>query len=199
MKLIAGLGNPGREYERTPHNVGFRVADLLADRLHATWSPSRRYQAMLAKATLDSGETLLLVKPTTYMNRSGDAIAPLLRYHNGTPGDLNVILDDVNLPVGRLRLRPNGSAGGHNGLASLIERLGTADFPRIRIGVGAPPPGRDLAGYVLGSISPAMQEILDQVFTAAADAALAMLNGLTPALSTRFNGWQAPGLSPETP
>ncbi len=193
MKLIAGLGNPGRDYERTPHNVGFRVVDLLAERLSANWKTSRSFNVALAQAKLPSGETLLLVKPLTYMNRSGDAIAPLLRYHHGTPGDLLLILDDANLPPGRLRIRPDGTPGGHNGLASTIQALGTASFPRIRIGVGRGAPGKDLANHVLGLLPPDDQAALDAALPLAADAAQELLQtGLTQDLLTRYNSAQPP-------
>jgi len=196
MKLIAGLGNPGRDYERTPHNAGFRVVDLLAERLRADWKTVRSFNSALARATLENGEPLLLAKPLTYMNRSGGALAPLLRYHNGEPGDLLVIVDDVNLPPGRIRIRPNGTAGGHNGLEDIIQCLGPL-FPRIRLGVGRGAPGRDLANHVLGLLHPADQAALDAAIPVAADAALALVqHGVTQDLLTRFNGWLPP--EPET-
>jgi len=193
MKLVAGLGNPGREYGKTPHNAGFRVADLLAERLRAEWKTSRSFNTALAQARLDSGETLLLAKPLTYMNRSGDALAPLLRYHNGTPGDLLVIIDDVNLPPGRIRIRPNGTAGGHNGLTSIIQSLGSYEFPRIRLGVGRGAPGKDLANHVLGLLPPDDQAALDAAIPVAADAALELLTtGITQDLLTRYNSFLPP-------
>ena len=198
MKLVAGLGNPGREYGKTPHNAGFRVADLLAERLRAEWKTSRSFNTALAQARLDSGETLLLAKPLTYMNRSGDALAPLLRYHNGTPGDLLVIIDDVNLPPGRIRIRPNGTAGGHNGLTSIIQSLGSYEFPRIRLGVGRGAPGKDLANHVLGLLPPDDQAALDAALPIAANAVIEILStGLTQKLLTFYNGWLPP--APETP
>ncbi|MCL1887260.1 MAG: aminoacyl-tRNA hydrolase [Kiritimatiellaeota bacterium] len=193
MKLVAGLGNPGRGYERTPHNAGFRVLDLLAGRLRAEWKNVRAFNAALARAPLENGEPLLLAKPLTYMNRSGGAIASLLRYHNGETGDLLVILDDANLPPGRIRVRADGSAGGHNGLDDIIQCLGSGLFPRIRLGVGRGAPGEDLANHVLGMMPPGDQAALDAALPVAADAALELLrNGLTQDLLTRFNGWLPP-------
>ena len=198
MKLVAGLGNPGRDYERTPHNAGFRVVELLAQRLRAEWKNTRAFNAALARAQTENGEPLLLAKPLTYMNRSGDAIASLLRYHNGEPGDLLVILDDVNLPPGRIRIRQEGSAGGHNGLDDIIQCLGANLFPRIRLGVGRGAPGKDLAHHVLGTLHPADQAALDAAIPVAADAALEILQtGVTQALLTRFNGWLPPTPEPQ--
>ena len=193
MKLVAGLGNPGRDYDRTPHNAGFHVVDLLAQRLRADWKNARAFNAALARASLENGEPLLLAKPLTYMNRSGGALAPLLRYHNGEPGDLLVILDDANLPPGRIRVRPDGSAGGHNGLEDIIQCLGSTLFPRIRLGVGRGAPGKDLANHVLGLLPPDEQAALDAALPVAAEAAFELVaKGVTQDLLTRFNGWLPP-------
>jgi PTH1 family peptidyl-tRNA hydrolase len=135
VKLIAGLGNPGESYANTPHNVGFDVVDVLAQRLEAGWKNSSGFHARVARAVY-AGETLMLVKPQTFMNLSGTSVAPLLRYYGGEPKDLTVVLDDADLPLGRLRIRAGGSSGGHRGLVSLIESLGTEAFPRVRLGVG---------------------------------------------------------------
>ena len=193
MKLVAGLGNPGRDYERTPHNAGFRVVDLLAQRLRADWKTSRGFNSALARARLDSGEPLLLAKPLTFMNRSGHAIASLLRYHQGETADLLVILDDANLAPGRLRIRGDGSDGGHNGLADIIQNLGSDVFPRVRLGIGRGAPGKDLAQHVLGTLHPGDQAALDAALPVAADAILELLQtGITQDLLTRFNGWLPP-------
>ena len=116
MKVIAGLGNPGPEYKDTPHNIGFDVVELLAERLAATWRTSARFQARLARVER-GGEAWLLVQPQTFMNLSGTSVAPLVRYHGGGPGDLVVVLDDSDLPLGRLRIRAEGGSGGHRGCA----------------------------------------------------------------------------------
>ena len=122
MKMIAGLGNPGTAYANTPHNVGFDVVDLLAERMAAGWKNSSGFHARVARAAC-AGGPLLLVKPQTFMNLSGTSVAPLLRYYGGSPADLTVILDDADLPPGTLRIRASGGSGGHRGLASVIEAL----------------------------------------------------------------------------
>src|SRR5262245_17764614 len=136
MKLIVGLGNPGREYRDTRHNLGFMVVDEVARRHGLEWAmaPSQVPDAFVVK---NFGATpVLLAKPLTFMNRSGDAVAALSRYYDIASTDMLVVVDEVDLPFGRLRARPRGSAGTHNGLKSLVERLGTTEFPRLRLGVG---------------------------------------------------------------
>ncbi|MGI6575803.1 MAG: aminoacyl-tRNA hydrolase [bacterium] len=147
MKMIAGLGNPGAGYAFTRHNLGFRVLDLLGKNGRV---PLNRYiyQAMWGRGNL-WGQEVILAKPLTYMNRSGQAVALLLRYFGIGTADLLVICDDVNLPLGKIRLRPRGSAGGHNGVASIIDHLGTEDFPRLRLGIGSPPDNITMPDYVL--------------------------------------------------
>ena len=171
MKLIVGLGNPGREYRNTRHNIGFLVLDELARRENLTFgmAPSQVPDAFVAKRF--GAAPLLLAKPLTFMNRSGDAVAALARYYDVSPADLLVILDEVALPFGRLRVRARGSAGGHNGLKSIVERLGTTDFARLRLGVGRGDARRDLADHVLSVFEPAEQEGLEALVTRAADAA----------------------------
>jgi peptidyl-tRNA hydrolase, PTH1 family len=135
MKLIIGLGNPGSQYEQTRHNVGFRVVDRLAAQ-HA-WSWERRGRAMLANGTLGS-EKVVLIKPLTFMNNSGEAVGELLRWYKVQPEDILVVYDELDLPIGKVRLRGSGSAGGHNGLSSIIHHLHTNVFPRLRVGIGRP-------------------------------------------------------------
>jgi len=171
MKLIVGLGNPGREYRDTRHNVGFLVVDEIA----------RRYQLALAMAPAQVPETfvakkygsvpLLVAKPLTYMNRSGDAVAALTRYYDISAADLLVVVDEAALPFGRLRARARGSAGGHNGLKSIVERLGTTEFARLRLGVGRGDPRRELADHVLATFEPGERAELEGFITRAADAA----------------------------
>ena len=170
MKLIVGLGNPGPEYRDTRHNVGFRVVDEVARRHQLTWAmaPSQVPDAFVAKRF--GPRPVLLAKPLSYMNLSGDAAAALLRYYDVDPADLLVVVDDVDLPFGRLRARPSGSAGTHNGLRSIVGRLGT-EFPRLRVGVGRGDARRDLADHVLAKFEPAEREQLESVITRAADAA----------------------------
>jgi len=171
MKLIVGLGNPGREYRDTRHNVGFMVADEIARRHNLTLAmgPSQIPDAMIAKKFGADG--LLLAKPLTFMNNSGDAVSALARYFDIPVGDLLVVVDEVALPFGRLRARARGSAGGHNGLKSVIARLGTTEFARLRLGVGRGDARRDLADHVLSKFEADEQSALGEFITRAADAA----------------------------
>ena len=170
MKLIVGLGNPGREYRDTRHNAGFMVVDEIARRHALNWAmaPAQVPEAFVAKRF--GTEPVLLAKPLTYMNLSGEAAAGLLRYYDVDPVDLLIVVDDIDLPFGRLRARPSGSAGTHNGLRSVVERLGT-EVPRLRVGVGRGDARRDLADHVLAKFEPAEREELESVITRAADAA----------------------------
>ena len=171
MKLIVGLGNPGREYRDTRHNVGFVVADEIARRHNLTFAmaPSQIPDAMIAKKFGADG--LLVAKPLTFMNNSGEAVAALARYYDISIGDLLVVVDEVALPFGRLRARARGSAGGHNGLKSVIARLGTTEFARLRLGVGRGDARRDLADHVLSKFEADEQSALGEFITRAADAA----------------------------
>ena len=170
MKLIVGLGNPGREYERTRHNVGFAVVERLAERVGAAFRRNLRVAARSCRVAPEGGGEWLLVEPLTYMNCSGDAVAPLMRRHGLGPADLLAVVDDAALPAGRLRVRSGGSAGGHNGLKSLIERIGTDEFARVRIGVGRDPAGRDLKDHVLSRFAPDERELIAEAVEKAADA-----------------------------
>ena len=171
MKLIVGLGNPGREYRDTRHNVGFLVIDELARRHQLTlaMAPAQVPDAFVAKKF--GAAPMLVAKPLTFMNRSGDAVAALARYYDLTAGDVLVVVDEAAIPFGRLRARPRGSAGGHNGLKSIIERLGTTEFARLRLGVGRGDPRRDLADHVLSTFEPEERQGLEELITRAADAA----------------------------
>jgi PTH1 family peptidyl-tRNA hydrolase len=171
MKLIVGLGNPGREYRETRHNVGFMVVDEIARRhaLSFALAPSQVPDAFLAKKY--GADPLLMAKPLTFMNRSGDAVAALARYYDVAAGDLLVVVDEVALPFGRLRARSRGSAGGHNGLKSIVDRLGTTEFPRLRLGVGRGDARRDLADHVLSKFEADERSALEEFIARAADAA----------------------------
>ena len=166
-RLIVGLGNPGRRYVATLHNAGFLAIDRIAESLGARWRAA-------AAASLATGEIggrhVVLVKPMTFMNLSGDAVAPLYRKHADGPEDLVVLHDDLDLPAGAVRLKRGGGTGGHNGLRSLKERLGTADFLRIRVGIGRPPAGVDPADYVLTPPAPGRGEAFDAAVDAAGGA-----------------------------
>ncbi len=152
MKMIAGLGNPGSEYAKTKHNVGFMYLDALAEHLGATdWR--NKYDALVAEARIGS-EKVLLVKPLTYMNESGRAIGPLMNFYKLDPEDLIVAHDDMDIPVGTVRIRKKGSAGGHNGMKSILYHVGDENFPRIRIGIGRPLPGWTVVKHVLAPFAP---------------------------------------------
>ena len=171
MRLIVGLGNPGKEYRETRHNVGFMVADEIAKRhgLTLAMAPSPVPDAFIAKKF--GADPFLIGKPLTFMNRSGDAVAALAHYYDIVPAGLLVVVDEVALPFGRLRARARGSAGGHNGLKSVIERLGTTEFPRLRLGVGRGDTRRDLADHVLSKFEADERSALEELITRAADAA----------------------------
>lgn len=192
MKVIAGLGNPGAEYANTPHSIGFEVVDALARRIDAQWKRSSSFNGELATGMLGGVKTLL-VKPATYMNLSGDCIAPAVKYHNASAADdLLVVSDDIDLPVGRIRIRKGGSAGGHNGLKSVIERTGTQAFARLRVGVGRDSRNRaNVVGHVLGKFSPEDRRVMDEVVEQAVIAIETIeLNSLEIAMN-RYNGWTA--------
>jgi len=187
MKIIVGLGNPGREYDATPHNAGFEAMDVIAADAGVNLKRSWRFNLQSAQIRVDQHE-VMLVKPLTFMNRSGDVMAPLLRKKGVVPADLLVLVDDVDLPLGSIRLRAKGSAGTHNGLKSLIERIGTTEFPRLRIGVGPVPPGRDLISFVLGRYRKDVQAQVDEMMQKAAQASLAWVaDGMEKAMN-KFNG-----------
>ena len=171
MKLIVGLGNPGREYRDTRHNVGFRVVDEIARRHGLDWAagPSQVPDTLVAKKF--GSEPVLLAKPLTYMNRSGDVVAALARYFEIAFEDLLIVIDEADLPFLRMRARARGSAGGHNGLKSVIERLGTNEFSRLRLGVGRGEGRRDLANHVLARFETDEQADLESFIARAADAA----------------------------
>ncbi|NLP18259.1 MAG: aminoacyl-tRNA hydrolase [Firmicutes bacterium] len=185
MKLVAGLGNPGVRYAFTRHNVGFWVLDVLERR---GWVSLNRYmhRALCGRGRIDSKE-VFFARPITYMNRSGEALVPLLRYLGLGAGDLLVVYDDVALPTGRLRLRGKGSAGGHKGIASIIGSLGTDEFSRLRIGVGPLPPGMDLPDFVLSKFSDRERREMGEVVEEAAGAVeLFVTAGLMEAMN-RYN------------
>jgi PTH1 family peptidyl-tRNA hydrolase len=184
-KLVAGLGNPGAAYRGTRHNVGFEVLDLIAAR-HDLRFATARAEALEARWRLDLA-TVVLVKPLTFMNLSGAAVAALSRYYRIELPDVLIVCDDVNLPVGRLRARASGSEGGHNGLRSVAQALGTTDYPRLRVGVGRGDERRDLAGHVLARFEPEEQPVMARTIARAADAVEAWIReGLAPVMNT-FN------------
>ena len=186
MKLIVGLGNPGREYEHTRHNVGFQVAEALADRYRVRLKSRASWKARVAKIA-EIGDGVLLAEPTTFMNLSGWAVREIVGFHKLAPSDVLVVVDDADLPLGRLRLRTSGSAGGHNGLKSMIASLGTMGFPRLRIGVGRGDTRRDLADHVLARFEPEERSVIDDAIARAADAAELFIAEGIPAAMNRYN------------
>lgn len=186
-RLIVGLGNPGRKYANTRHNAGWLAIDWLADRTGAP-SPRSRLQAQISEVRYKDYR-LVLAKPQTYMNESGKSVSQLLNWYKVKPDEMLVIVDDLDLPFGRLRLRPGGSAGGHNGLRSITRDIGTEDFPRLRVGIGRPNhPGGRAIGHVLGAFSAEEKAQADQVFGAAADAADMWLDDGILATMNTING-----------
>ena len=187
MKLIVGLGNPGREYEHTRHNVGFQVAEELARRYHVTLKSRPSWKARVAKIA-EIGDGVLLAEPTTFMNLSGWAVREIAAFHKLSPSDVLVVVDDADLPLGRLRLRTSGSAGGHNGLKSVIQELGTVEFPRLRVGVGRQ--AGELKNHVLGRFSVEEKSQIDAAVKRAADAAELFAKENILAAMNRFNAAQ---------
>jgi PTH1 family peptidyl-tRNA hydrolase len=168
VKLIVGLGNPGREYEHTRHNVGFQVTEELANRYRVLLKNHAKWKARAAKIA-EIGDGVLVAEPTTFMNLSGWAVREIAAFHKLSPPDLLIVVDDADLPLGRLRMRTGGSAGGHNGLKSIIQELGTPEFPRLRVGVGRQP--GELKNHVLGRFSDDERAQIDAAVKRAADAA----------------------------
>lgn len=190
MRLLVGLGNPGERYRRTRHNVGFMVVDALVARAGALQARAQR-EAWCTQASL-AEQDVLLVKPLTFMNRSGAAVAPLVDELGLSPADVLAIVDDVALELGSLRLRERGSHGGHNGLRSLVEALGGEDFPRLRLGIRSGEPPGDLAEFVLSDFAPDEVLVVQEMVGQAADAVLCWLRDGTAAAMSRYNGVRKP-------
>ena len=193
MRLVVGLGNPGSAYRNTPHSVGFEVVDLLADAAGVPWEEKRAFKSLLARVSL-GGETVLLAKPQTFMNLSGEAVAPLLKYNNGKPSDLIVVHDDIDLALGRLRIRVGGSCGGHNGVRNVIERLGTDAFARVKLGVGKDK--SNVTGHVLGAFPPSARPVADALVKAAAEAVRLLVGKGVDAAMNAFNSFDAASSQP---
>ena len=186
MFIIAGLGNPTLQYEGTRHNVGFDVIDTLSERYNISVD-TRKSRALIGKGMIE-GHKVILVKPQTYMNLSGESIRSLVDYYKvDEESELIVIYDDVSLGVGQLRIRKKGSAGGHNGIKSILSELGTDVFLRIKVGVGEKPRKYDLADYVLGHFSKEEKEQMKEGYQKAADAVSMLLNGETEAAMNQYN------------
>ncbi len=184
--LIVGLGNPGLEYKHTRHNFGFMTIEHLAGRLNVTLK-RMKFKAMIAETRLD-GKLVVLAKPLTFMNDSGNSVGPLTRYFKVPLGNLLVMHDDLDLPLGSVRLRPQGGSSGQRGMASIINRLGTQEFPRMRLGIGRPPGQMDPVDYVLQPFLPQEVELKKMVLDQAADAAETFIRAGIEAAMNKYNG-----------
>ena len=183
MYIIAGLGNPGKQYEHTRHNVGFDTLDKLAEKYHISID-NQKHKAVCGSGYIE-GQKVILVKPQTYMNLSGESLREIIDFYKLDPAEeLIVIYDDISLDPGQLRIRVKGSAGGHNGIKSIIAHLGTQEFPRVKVGVGEKPARMDLADYVLGHFSKEEQATMDDAVKEAADAVCEIVNvGIAQAMN----------------
>ena len=185
MKLVIGLGNPGKKYERTRHNVGFLVVDYIASQ-NEVKIRAKRCNALVGEWS-SRGEKVILAKPQVYMNRSGASVKALVREFNASPQDIVLVYDDLDLPFGRIRIRSRGSAGGHRGVASIIDSLAAAPFHRVRVGIGRPPEGMDSADYVLEPFS--AQEVVDlaDIVSRASQAVMCLLHDGSQKAMAQFN------------
>ena len=191
MYVIAGLGNPGREYENTRHNIGFRFIEDIAKKYQITML-ERKHKAIVGRGYID-GHKVILVKPLTYMNLSGESIREVTDYYKvDVTTQLVVVSDDINLDVGQLRIRKKGSAGGHNGLKNIILHLGREDFMRIRMGVSDKPQGYDLKDYVLGHFTDREQKMLEETFEKAEQAVRMIMQGDVDGAMNRYNTKKKP-------
>lgn len=186
MYLIAGLGNPGTDYAATRHNIGFDMITYLSDRYNIPLR-SRENKAIVGKGMI-GGQKVMLAQPQTFMNLSGESVRALLDYYKLDIDELIIIYDDISLPVGQIRVRPKGSAGGHNGIKNIIQHLRTEEFARIKIGVGAKPEGGDLVKHVLGRFSREEDGMVRDVFALAEEAVLAILNEDVASAMNQVNG-----------
>jgi PTH1 family peptidyl-tRNA hydrolase len=187
LHLIVGLGNPGSEYAKTRHNAGFIVTDGLAQRWGAAWTHEKKFNARVA-AGESSGRRVLLCQPQTYMNASGEAVRAVTDFYHVAFERLLVVVDDADLPLGTLRLKPGGSSGGHHGLESIEQQLGSRDYARLRIGIGRVEGARQITGYVLGRFGSTEAVLADKVFNKAADQAETWLAAGIQTAMSQFNG-----------
>ena len=185
--LIVGLGNPGAEYAKTRHNAGFMLADLLAKSWRADWNNEKKFQSRIAKAERD-GKRLVLCEPQTFMNLSGEAVGALVKFYQLPLTRLVVAVDDADLPLGEIRLRPSGSSGGHHGLESIEKHLGSREYARLRIGIGRKDSRREIVGHVLGKLSAAEMALMEKVLARAAGQVECWLAHGLPKAMSQFNG-----------
>lgn len=186
VKIIVGLGNPGVEYERTPHNMGFLLVDCLAERLGCRLKAGTKFEALVGSAVY-AGEELILVKPQTFMNNSGRAVGAVLNYRKLSPADLLVVVDDADIPLGALRLRKKGGSGGHRGLASINEVLGTTEYARVRVGIGRGTTRDELVDHVLGKFGREEWTVVQKAIEDTADAVQVILEKGMDFAMNRFN------------
>ena len=185
--LIVGLGNPGAEYAKTRHNAGFMLVDLLSNRWRADWNNEKKFQSRIAK-TERNGKRLVLCEPQIFMNLSGEAVSAVAKFYQLSLKNLIVAVDDADLPLGEIRLRPSGSSGGHHGLESIEKHVGSREYPRLRIGIGRKDSRREISGHVLGKISATEMVLMEKVLARAAEQIESWLaHGLQKAMS-QFNG-----------
>jgi PTH1 family peptidyl-tRNA hydrolase len=189
MYVIAGLGNPDKKYRNTKHNVGFSVIDRLSE-MYGIPVTTKKFRSLIGTGIVN-GEKFILVKPQTYMNLSGEAIRAVMEFYDVPVENLVVICDDVQLDVGVLRIRPKGSAGGHNGLKNIILQLATDSFKRVRVGVGKQPEGMDLVSFVLSNLTPGESRVLKTVYDDAANASVEIFFDGAEAVMSRYNGKRA--------
>lgn len=185
--LIVGLGNPGAEYAQTRHNAGFMLANLLAKRWRADWNSEKKFQSRIAKTERD-GRRLVLCEPQTFMNLSGEAVGALVKFYQLPLLKLVVAVDDADLPLGEIRLRPGGSSGGHHGLESIEQHLGSREFARLRIGIGRQDSRREIAGHVLGKLSAPEMVLMEKILARAAEQVECWLTHGLPKAMSQFNG-----------
>lgn len=186
MYIIVGLGNPGEKYEHTRHNAGFEVIDILADRI-GIHVEEKKHKGLCGRGLLE-GQKVVLVKPQTFMNLSGECVRAVSDFYKVSEDQIIIVYDDISLDPGRLRVRGKGSAGGHNGIKNIIAHLGTQEFPRVKVGIGEKPKGMDLADYVLSRFSKGEWEQMEEAFKEAAEAVAVMVGQGTDAAMNRFNG-----------
>ena len=187
-QLVIGLGNPGPQYEKTRHNIGFMVADLLAGRLGGTFKVHKRSGAEIVTGRL-GGRSVILAKPRTYMNESGRHVGPLAKFYSVSPGDVIVIHDELDIDFGKIRLKLGGGEGGHNGLRSVVNALGTKDIQRVRVGIGRPPGRKDPAAFVLEGFSAAERAEVPAICEQAADATELLIESGLESAQNLVHGW----------
>jgi PTH1 family peptidyl-tRNA hydrolase len=187
-QLIVGLGNPEPKYDRTRHNIGFDAVDALVSAWQMSWKDNKRFQGLLAEGISPYGQKVRLLKPLTYMNRSGQAVRAVADWHKIPIESILIIYDDMDLPVGKMRMRLSGSAGGHNGMKSIIAHLNGQNFPRLRIGIGKSGDKLETIGHVLGKFSPSESEVMREVLNLSVQAIeLSLKQGVEKSMS-RYNG-----------